>query len=221
MNETIMRAVNRLARKCQGRMGQVLLRHGLSVAEQPFFMELQSHGGVTQEELTGVFCIDKAATARAVKSLEQKGLLTREKDPVDRRQNRLYPTQAAEKLFPAVKADLVRFNVLLTAGIAPEDLETAYRVVRKIEENLAAVKAADITDGSEAHDVPDASEVPDAPDLPEARDACDAFGAYDAPNADDLHEAHDAPNAADMHGAYDAPNAADMHEVRDEEEETI
>lgn len=34
-------------------------------------MALQNHEGMTQDELTSIVCVDKAATARAVKSLEE------------------------------------------------------------------------------------------------------------------------------------------------------
>lgn len=88
-------------------------------------------------------CVDKAATARAVRSLEEKGYLYREQDPNDRRQNRLYPTELADELAVYVHDELMRFNRLLVKGIDPAALRTAQDVLRQMEQNL--------TEWSETH----------------------------------------------------------------------
>lgn len=128
--------IKRLAWKCQIYTGNALSKYGLTAAEQPFLRALQRHEGVTQEELTTLVQVDKAATARAVKSLESKGLLSRVQDEQDRRQNRIYLTDAARELKDAVRSELRRFNDLLTAGIDSESLEMTYAVLLKMQENL-------------------------------------------------------------------------------------
>lgn len=100
-------------------------------------MALQHHEGVTQEELTAMVCVDKAATARAVKSLEMEGYLRWVQDEKDRRQNRIYPTGITRKLGPAVKRELLRFDALLTQGIEPDKLELVSGALSEMEENFA------------------------------------------------------------------------------------
>lgn len=138
--------VTLLARKSQAHIGSALEKYDLSAAEQPFFMALQHHEGITQEQLTAIVCVDKAATARAVRSLEEKGYLVRRQDETDRRQNRIYPTEAAKRLGPMVKKELLRFNDQLTRGIRPEELDIISSCLQTMEENLAA--AADRKAGS-------------------------------------------------------------------------
>lgn len=135
--------IARVSRKSQAYLARALLKYDLTVAEQPFFMALQHREGVTQEELTAMACVDKAATARAVRSLEEKGYLYREQDPNDRRQNRLYPTELADELAVYVHDELMRFNRLLVKGIDPAALRTAQDVLRQMEQNL--------TEWSETH----------------------------------------------------------------------
>lgn len=139
MDQTIARMITLLARKSQVYLGNMLDQYGLSAGEQPFFMALQRHEGITQEELTALVCVDKSATARAVKSLEAKGYLVRVQDRRDRRLNRLYPTDLAKRLGPAVKQDLLHFNELLTQEIGQEELTAMYEGLLKMEENLAAL----------------------------------------------------------------------------------
>lgn len=128
-----------LARKSQSYIGSALGKYNLSAAEQPFFMALQRYEGATQEELTAIVCVDKAATARAVKSLEEKGYLIRVQDKQDRRQNRIYPSDTANRLADAVRSELLHFNDLLTQGIDPQDLDIIFAGLQKMEENFSNI----------------------------------------------------------------------------------
>lgn len=141
MEQNIARTLSFLSRKSQAYIGCALSKYNLTAAEQPFFMALQRYEGVTQEELTALVCVDKAATARAVRSLEEKGFLIRVQDKQDRRQNRIYPTDAARRLGPAVKGELLRFNALLTQGIDPAGLDAARAALRQMEENISRASA--------------------------------------------------------------------------------
>jgi DNA-binding MarR family transcriptional regulator len=130
-----------LARKSQSYIGCALSKYNLTAAEQPFFMTLQHHEGITQEELTAIVCVDKAATTRAVKSLEEKGFLIRMQDEEDRRQNRIYPTDTAKQLIDSVRRELLDFNNLLTQGIDLKSLDLVYTVLLKMEENFAHISS--------------------------------------------------------------------------------
>ena len=139
MEQNLSRLIAFLARKSQACLGSVLDKYNLSVAELPFFVALQNCAGITQEEITAMVCVDKAVTTRAVKSLEVKGYLSRVRDEKDRRQNRLYATEAAKKLGEPVERDLLHLNDLLTQGIEPEHLTLIYESILKMEKNLADI----------------------------------------------------------------------------------
>lgn len=130
------RLINLLARKGQGYITDLMRPFGLTAAEQPFFMALLHNEGVTQERLTALVGVDKSATARAVKSLEAKGILIRIQNEEDRRQNLLYPTDQAKAIFQDVRQALARFNALLTEGIDPEETAVLQRALLKMVDNL-------------------------------------------------------------------------------------
>ena len=136
MDKSIGRMITLLSRKCQSYLSRELSKYKLTAAEQPFFMALQHCEGITQDELTAVVCVDKSATARAVKSLEEKGFLIRIQDKNNRRQNRLYPTDKAKQISGSVKQELLHFNDLMTQGILPQTAEEVYMALLKIDENL-------------------------------------------------------------------------------------
>lgn len=145
MNNSIARMITLLARKSQSYIGSALSKYNITAAEQPFFMAIQRHKGVTQEELTALVCVDKAATARAVKSLEEKGFLTRVQDEHDRRQNRIYATDLAIRLAESVRGELFQFNDLLTRGISAEEIDTIFAGLLKMEKNLSNLSSSKIT----------------------------------------------------------------------------
>lgn len=139
MNHSITRMITLLARKCQCCIGEIIAPYNLTVAEQPFFMALQHNEGITQEGLTAIVGVDKAATARAVKSLENKGFLTRRQDENDRRNNLLFPTKKAKELYPSVHSTLLALNASITAGIDMEDQEKILYCLQIIEKNLMKI----------------------------------------------------------------------------------
>lgn len=138
MNRSTLRMITLLARKSQMYIGVILKKkYNITAAEQPFFMALQRCEGVTQEELTAMVCVDKAVTTRVVRSLEEKGYLTRVRDTQDRRQNRIYPTTLTRELGTAVQKDLLMFNDAVMQGISGEELEVIQKALIKMEANLA------------------------------------------------------------------------------------
>lgn len=136
MKDSITKHLIFTARKAQLRIGARLAPFGLTAAEEPFFMAIQHHTGATQEELTALVGVDKAATARALASLERKGFLTRKQDEKDRRQNRIYATPAALALGGAVHDELLRLNQELLRGISGEEQALLCRALLAMERNL-------------------------------------------------------------------------------------
>lgn len=149
MKKSIARIITLLGRRSQLCIGIALRKYGLTSAEQPFYMALLQHEGITQEELTGLVGVDKAMTARAVKSLEDKGLLLRCRDIRDRRQNRLYLTEKAKHMVSGVLDELHSFNALLTRGIPEEELELVYRALQTMEENIRTYLKEEKTNGTD------------------------------------------------------------------------
>lgn len=139
MDRTIGRMIMLLARKCQGYLGDALRSYDLTAAEEPFFMVLQNYKGITQEELSALIGVDRAATARAMRSLEEKGFLFRVQDPNDRRQNRVYPTEKAQQMWETVRQELLHFNTLMTQGLDSQTVELVYAALQQIEENFKAI----------------------------------------------------------------------------------
>ena len=113
-----------ISRKAQTCVGSVVRKYHITIAEEPYFMAIQSHDGATQEELTALVGVDKAMTTRVIHSLEHKGLVKRVQDKNDKRQNRIYKSEKADEISESVRNDLLRLNQSFTEGISRKDMES-------------------------------------------------------------------------------------------------
>lgn len=94
----------------------------IGASEHGFLMTLFKEGAMTQEELSARIMIDKAATARAVKSLEDKGYVTRVADQSDKRAKLVACTEKAQESREEIQSALRRWTDFLTADLEPETL---------------------------------------------------------------------------------------------------
>ena len=92
------RAFGILYRRSQAVIIANCRKHNLSYGEYALLMNLAQAvpGELSQDDLSTSLCVDKAAVTRSLKSLEAKGLVTRERDDKDRRRNRLFVTKKGE-----------------------------------------------------------------------------------------------------------------------------
>lgn len=98
MIPSLGRLIAILYRKNQIYLNTQLKPYNLTSGEVGLLMSLYQEEGQTQEALSAALNIDKAATARTVKVLEQKGYVNREQDTEDKRCNRIHLTEKARVL---------------------------------------------------------------------------------------------------------------------------
>ncbi len=104
MEKSLGRLVAIVYRKNQIYLNAKLKELNLCSGESVFLRALFTEEGQTQEQLSLALHIDKAATARAVRSLEHKGFVLRKQDEQDRRCNRIYLTGQGRGLQDTVLA---------------------------------------------------------------------------------------------------------------------
>ena len=140
MKISITKQIICIARQSQLCIGDRLSPFGITAAEEPFFMAIQRHENATQEELTAMVGVDKAATARAIRSLESKGFLVRKQDQKDRRQNRVCGTAAAHEIAEAVHGELLRLNGEIMKGLSEQEQAFLSKALTVMEKNLMTIR---------------------------------------------------------------------------------
>lgn len=135
--DRFLRDLLHVSRKAQTCVGSVVRKYHITIAEEPYFMAIQSHDGATQEELTALVGVDKAMTTRVIHSLEHKGLVKRVQDKNDKRQNRIYKSEKSDEISESVRNDLLRLNQSFTEGISRKDMENFMCTLAVLDANIS------------------------------------------------------------------------------------
>ncbi|MDF2610650.1 MAG: hypothetical protein K0R92_2124 [Lachnospiraceae bacterium] len=137
VNKSIGRLVSILHRQSQIYINYALKEFDVTSAEYFFLFCLYHNDGLTQEEMSSILYIDKAATARAIKSLEQKGYVIRNKDAEDKRVNRVFLTEKSKGSLEEIRRRVFRWSELLTEDLDPQTANLVYdameSMVNKVE----------------------------------------------------------------------------------------
>ncbi len=118
------RKITKIAREAEKLVLLSLREDGVGTAEIDLIHALRHNPGCSQAKLCEILHADKAAIARRVKNLEQKGYLTCENDQKDRRSHILFPTKKAEEL-KADKASIESsFYEYILSSLSEKEKET-------------------------------------------------------------------------------------------------
>ena len=108
---------------------------------QARFMMLLHHGynGKHQDDFTKALKKDKTTVARAMSKLEEADLITREKDPKDKRANIIKATPKATHIFNQIDTIMNDLNCLLTQNLTQTEQAQLLTLLKKIEHNLTQI----------------------------------------------------------------------------------
>ena len=101
---------------------------------------LAGRDGMTQHEMTRDMRVDPSMITRMIQDLErQRGWIRRERDPEDNRLVRVYLTAEGRRQTRDLPARLATLERQLTAGIAPETVDTLRLLLHQLEESARAL----------------------------------------------------------------------------------
>ena len=132
MQKSIGRLISILHRQCQIYSNRALKELNLTSAEYPFLLFLYHQEGKTQEELSTYLYIDKAATARAIKSLEEKGYVDKKHDKSDKRCNRIFLTEKALQAKDTVRNHIHQWSTYLGQGLDEKTYDLVYEALESM-----------------------------------------------------------------------------------------
>lgn len=111
---------------------------GIGFSECVLLMNLYRREGINQEDMSAVLFIDKAATARTIKLLEEKGFILRRQDKDDKRVKKLYLTAKGEETKEPVFKMLKQWMHFLSDGMDQETFETVRKGLRILAEKASS-----------------------------------------------------------------------------------
>jgi len=91
---------------------------------------------VTQNQLAELLQVDKSRVVSIIAYLEQRNLITIEKNPADRREHYIHLSPDAVSSIPHIERSVEKINELAEFGIEHEKLATFFEVSELIQQNL-------------------------------------------------------------------------------------
>jgi MarR family transcriptional regulator for hemolysin len=134
--EPIGRDLARTAKLLGQHFDAALSAEGGSQAVWMVLIALKTHPGANQREVARAAGIQGATLTHHLNAMEQEGLVTRGRDPANRRVHVMELTEEGEAVFARLAKAATAFDRQLVAGIAQDDLTTVRAVFAKLRQNL-------------------------------------------------------------------------------------
>ncbi len=109
---------------------------GISGAQGQILLFILRNPTVYQKDLEKAFHLRPSTATGLLKRMEKNGLIRRENCKDDARLKQLIPTQRGRELYSQVHQETERTEALLTKGVSTEDLDTFFRVITQMQQNL-------------------------------------------------------------------------------------
>jgi len=115
-------------------------KYGIGAGQYLFLLNLYTHDGITQEQLTDEIKLDKATTARAIKRLEDEGYITRMKKENDRRAYNLKLTEKAELIREDVYLIMEEWEAEVRNSLTNEESHQLMNLLNKLAKSPLITK---------------------------------------------------------------------------------
>lgn len=127
--------ISQIQRKGASYITRELSNVGIGHGQLMFLMELYKSDGIKQEELSDKLNIDKGTTARAIKKLEDSGLVNRITDENDKRAYKIYVTKSGKGIKQDILDVIYRWEEKVTVGLNDSEKVKLVELLEKICEN--------------------------------------------------------------------------------------
>ncbi|CDG64649.1 MAG: hypothetical protein PWQ15_1493 [Methanobacterium sp.] len=112
------------------------LKHlDLTEGQVPCLLALSKNVGITQDDLSRMFHIDKGAIARAIRKLEEKRMVNKVQDPSNRRRYLLSLTPKGKEVIPVILEAEKNWENNIFKGFSPEEQRIIIEGMKKLAEN--------------------------------------------------------------------------------------
>lgn len=127
--------ISQIHRKSNVFITKRLSKYGIGSGQYMFLLKLYNKDGISQETLADSLFIDKGTTARAMKRLEEEGIVYRVKDKNDKRAYKIHLTDKAKDIKEEVLSILQEWESIVTFNLTNEEKDEIIKILKKVSTN--------------------------------------------------------------------------------------
>ncbi|MDQ6938414.1 MAG: MarR family transcriptional regulator [Actinomycetota bacterium] len=127
----------RTAKTVSAALDDALVEVGGSLSTWLVLVSLKAQHHGMQRELAAVIGIESATLTHHLNRMESAGLVTRRRDPENRRVHRVELTEEGDARFHHLRRAVEAFDRRLRAGLAEEEVATLARLLGQLCDNVA------------------------------------------------------------------------------------
>ena len=139
--EPIGLRLNQAARAVERAFDKALAEAGGSLPVWLILLNLKIHKPANQQELAKAVGVREATLTHHLNAMDARGLVTRTRDPANRRFQVVTMTEAGEAAFLRLRSAAMAFNARLSTGLTDADLDTLAALLSQLAANVGAEAA--------------------------------------------------------------------------------
>jgi MarR family transcriptional regulator for hemolysin len=128
--------LTRVAKTVSRAFDDALAAAGGSVPVWLVLLSIKTQNAANQRELAAAVGIQEATLTHHLNAMAAQGLLTRERDPANRRVHQVRLTEAGESAFLRLRDAAVGFDERLRAGLSETDTADLDRLLDRLADNV-------------------------------------------------------------------------------------
>lgn len=121
--------LSRLSKSTYRKMPESLL--GISLRNFLALSYIVEPGGISQQQLSEILCIDANNTVLLLNDMEDQGLIRRVRDPADRRRHLVEATEHGEEVFERAQRTRETVEDEVLAALTAQERATLHRLLAK------------------------------------------------------------------------------------------
>jgi len=109
----------------------------LSKGQFVYLVRIYENPGIIQEQLVEMLKIDRATASRAIKNMENNGLITKKSQKENKKNKLLYATEKGEELYSFIIRENEHSNSVALEGLTETEITTLVKLLDKVKNNIS------------------------------------------------------------------------------------
>jgi DNA-binding MarR family transcriptional regulator len=126
---------------------QQAAEEGFTTAIGFVLININSKEGTPATKIAPLIGLETRSLTRMLKTMEEKGLIYKKADPVDKRSVRMFLTEEGKRKKEISVQSVMRFNEQVRAALTEEELGSFFGVISKIQKVIDQIQTKEVLSG--------------------------------------------------------------------------